>query len=379
MAFTVDADVFKSACSTLNNNTEIIVNEEILHVIDASNCAQITISPGKRPNIILDCGITYSTYLSGFAIATLQAKQIAKIGTGYCMDAYELNNILNSYEELVQHDKCEKVSYDSWKTLKRISSYTGEISYWRDLDHEVPEGYYFYCEGVSHMACLTGWLPKELILMLFDPKYSKYKKENNKTMNMPTMKFDFGPVDSNSISLSPYGMAVITPNGTALTYDSANGQTIDVTGFTFDFKGMIYKVPTAVNQIQTGDMVMHNGKPMYVIDNCGTSIDAIDILESEAKTIIPITNMFGFNFVTKVVSFLNFGNTTPSPDQPFGNLMPIMVASMVFGDGKNGTPFGDMDFGKMMMMSTLMGGTSPFGNMFNFGTVNQNNTSENNN
>ncbi|MDE7089076.1 MAG: hypothetical protein K2O54_03060 [Prevotella sp.] len=193
------------------------------------------------------------------------------------------------------------------------------------------------------------------------------KEKENKTMNIPTMKFDFGPIRSNEVSLSPYGMAIRTPAGQSLAYNAATGQTVDVTGMTFDFKGMIYKVPVAINAVVAGDMVMHNGKPMYVTAVNGTNLNVIDILESEAKNVIPVTNMFGFNFVTKVVSFINFG-ANPTPDQPFGNLMPIMMASMVFGEGE--TPFGgDMDFGKMMMLSMMMGGTggNPFANMFNLG------------
>lgn len=205
-------------------------------------------------------------------------------------------------------------------------------------------------------------------------RVNKLEKES-KTMHMPAMNFEYGPVDSSLISLSPYGLAIKDTKGAAYAYNAATKQTVDVSGFTFDFKGMIYKMPVAVNQVAVGDMILHKGKAMFVYDINGTEIHAVDILRSEAKTVIPVTNMFGFNFVTKVFSMVNLDGSTPSADQPFGNLMPIMMASMVFGEGE--TPWGgtgdSMDFGKMMMLSAMMGGKNPFANMFNFG---QNNNQE---
>lgn len=62
--------------------------------------------------------------------------------------------------------------------------------------------------------------------------------------------------------------------------------------------------------------------------------------------------MFGFNFVTKVVSLMNFNAAQPSAENPFGNLMPFMMMSSVMGDDS------DNDFSKMM------GGSNPFTAMF---------------
>lgn len=131
-----------------------------------------------------------------------------------------------------------------------------------------------------------------------------------------------------------------------LTYNAATGATVDVTGFTFDFQ----KMPAAIKDLRAGDMVLHRGKPMYVQSIEEDGIHCIDILNSEAKVIVPVTNMFGFNFVTKVVSLMNFNAAQPSAENPFGNLMPFMMMSSVMGDDS------DNDFSKMMMM----GGSNPF-------------------
>ena len=172
-------------------------------------------------------------------------------------------------------------------------------------------------------------------------------KEND-TMKMPTMNFDFGPfTEPGVVALSPYGIAVRSSKGEYLTYNTVTGATIDVTGFTFDFQ----KMPAAIKDLRAGDMVLHRGKPMYVQSVEEDGIHCIDILNSENKVIVPVTNMFGFNFVTKVVSLMNFNAAQPSAENPFGNLMPFMMMSSVMGDDS------DNDFSKMMMM---MGGSNPF-------------------
>ena len=183
-------------------------------------------------------------------------------------------------------------------------------------------------------------------------------KEND-TMKMPTMNFDFGPfTESGVVALSPYGIAVRSSKGEYLTYNAATGATVDVTGFTFDFQKMIYKMPAAIKDLRAGDMVLHRGKLMYVQSVEEDGIHCIDILNSENKVIVPVTNMFGFNFVTKVVSLMNFNAAQPSAENPFGNLMPFMMMSSVMGDDS------DNDFSKMMMMSMMMGGSNPFTTMF---------------
>lgn len=183
-------------------------------------------------------------------------------------------------------------------------------------------------------------------------------KEND-TMKMPAMNFDFGPfTEPGVVALSPYGIAVRSSKGEYLTYNAATGATVDVTGFTFDFQKMIYKMPAAIKDLRAGDMVLHRGKPMYVQSIEEDGIHCIDILNSEAKVIVPVTNMFGFNFVTKVVSLMNFNAAQPSAENPFGNLMPFMMMSSVMGDDS------DNDFSKMMMMSMMMGGSNPFTAMF---------------
>lgn len=178
-------------------------------------------------------------------------------------------------------------------------------------------------------------------------------------MKMPTMNFDFGPfTESGVVALSPYGIAIRSSKGEYLTYNVATGATIDVTGFTFDFQ----KMPAAIKDLRAGDMVLHRGKPMYVQSVEEDGIHCIDILNSENKVIVPVTSIFGFNYVTKVVSLMNVTAGAPSADNPFGNIMPYMFMQSMLSDGDN-----DGDMSKMLMLSMMMnGGSTPFANLFNF-------------
>lgn len=197
----------------------------------------------------------------------------------------------------------------------------------------------------------------------FSTPETNNKEKENDTMNIPTMKFDFGPANPEAVSMSPYGLAVRCGDSW-YAYNASEGQTIDVTGLTFSFKNAIYKMPVAVNQVKEGDLIIHQKKAMYVVQvNDKTSIEVIDLAASEQKTVIPVSNMFGFNYVTKVAPLFNLGNVTPSAENPFGNILPMMMMSSMFEDDKNTKSEGN-DFMQMMLMMSLMNGTNPFSAMF---------------
>lgn len=193
--------------------------------------------------------------------------------------------------------------------------------------------------------------------------YAETKEKENDTMNIPTMKFDFGPANPEAVSMSPYGLAVRCGDSW-YAYNASEGQTIDVTGLTFSFKNAIYKMPVAVNQVKEGDLIIHQKKAMYVVQiNDKTSIEVIDLAASEQKTVIPVSNMFGFSYVTKVAPLFNLGSVTPSAENPFGNILPMMMMSSMFEDDKNNKSEGN-DFMQMMLMMSLMNGTNPFSALF---------------
>lgn len=158
-------------------------------------------------------------------------------------------------------------------------------------------------------------------------------KKEKKDMNF-FKNFEFGPVKNDTVRLSPYGLAVKNLDGSWVSYDAASDSIIDIDVFNFEGKNLIYKIPAAPHTVRAGDMIVHQGKGMYVLtDVCegDTCVSVIDPRAGESKEILFCKNMFGFNYVTKLVSILNgFGNSTdfsPSSDDPFGNMWMLALLS----------------------------------------------------
>ena len=208
-------------------------------------------------------------------------------------------------------------------------------------------------------------------------RFNKENKERKEIDNMnmfSKLNLEFGPVASTVIRLSPFGLAIKTANREWHTYDAVNQKIVDVSDFSFNLGDtpILYKMPVAPDAVAVGDLILHNGTPVYVLDfadasNKSAGFIVIDTDANERKTILPVCNVFNFNFITKVVSLFNFGNGVnifgaPTADQPFGNIFPLMMMSEMFKDnGKSN----DTDFFKMMMMSQMFsGGANPFAQMF---------------
>ena len=189
--------------------------------------------------------------------------------------------------------------------------------------------------------------------------YYNMNKEENKIMNF---NFDFGPC-GDTVKLSMYGIAVKNANGNYVSYDRANGEIIDVDILNFDGGKYCYKIPVAISGIKVGDTVIHAKKPMFVVGINDTNLVVVDVVAGEEKTIIPTKNMFGFNYATKIVSVIDsFGGFSASKDNPFGNMLPLMLLSDNKYDSNsdmllammlmNGN--GAMDFTKNPMMLYLL-------------------------
>lgn len=169
------------------------------------------------------------------------------------------------------------------------------------------------------------------------------KKGNKK---MKAFNFDFGPCTTDNIRMSMYGLAVKNANGTWVSYNPESKEIIDVDIFNFDGGKFLYKMPVAIKDVKVGDIVIHNRKAMFVIDVSETGITAIDPQAGEEKKILLTKSPFGFNFATKVVSLFNMTSDAPTPDAPFGNMLPFLMMS------ENS---GEFDMNTMLMLS-MMGG-----------------------
>ena len=329
----------------------------------------------------------------------------------YKITALGFYNVFEDYNIAVTREGRTKIEYSTWRILNgvfkklQMQSFNGDdweampfyinvyterkdtedemgfgVSVVTKLDFHTPD------RNIEFYGLVIPWdFGHDLAGVINDCKTNKiYNDEKeidemntttntkNDTMREMMPSFDFGPVTGDTVRVSPYGMAIRNKDGVWVSYNANDGSVINVAGFTFDLNQMLFKVPVALNQVQKGDMVIHNRTPMYVteISTDGKQIGVVDIREGEVKTVMPLTNMFGFNFVTKVVSLINFQTSAPDPNNPFGNIMPFIFMSSMFG-GDGSENLGDMfkgDFGKMMMYSMMFGGgmgaQNPFANLF---------------
>ena len=186
------------------------------------------------------------------------------------------------------------------------------------------------------------------------------KKGNNK---MKAFNFDFGPCTNDNIRMSMYGLAVKNATGTWVSYNPESKEIIDVDVFNFDGGKFLYKMPVAIKDVKVGDIVIHNRKAMFVTEIAEAGMIAIDPQAGEEKKILLTKSPFGFNFATKVVSLFNMTSDAPTPDAPFGNMLPFLMMSESNGEFDMNTMLmlsmmgsqGSMDFAKNpMMMYFLM-------------------------
>ena len=198
-----------------------------------------------------------------------------------------------------------------------------------------------------------------LIDCIYETKPKTTQKENNK-MDNKIFNFDFGPVKGDNIRMSMYGLAVKNRDGNYVAWDKVNENIMNVDILNFNGDGLMYKVPVAIKDIKDGDIVIHNKVPMFVLEVFDKSLDVIDIYSGERKSIILSRSPFGFDFATKVISLIDFGamsGATPSEDNPFGNMWPLLM----LGDSGSIDPMmlalmcaGKGDCANPMMMYALL-------------------------
>ena len=185
-------------------------------------------------------------------------------------------------------------------------------------------------------------------------KANENKNDEGEKTKMKGFNFDFGPCTNDQVRMSMYGLAIKNASGEWVSYN--DGQVVNVDVLNFDGAKYMFKMPVAVKDIAVGDIVIHNRVPMFV-ESIENGIHVVDIRAGEKKEILPTTNMFGFNFIIKIVSLFNAFQSSPTPDQPFGNMLPFLMLNSE--DGKS------MDSDTMlmfMMMQNQSGSTNIFAN-----------------
>lgn len=200
--------------------------------------------------------------------------------------------------------------------------------------------------GITYQKTDDGW--KEIYNIDIEYNNNKERESNNMKFN-----FDFGSCENDNLRMSPYGIAIKNTDSTWVSYDAKSGNIIDVDIFNFDGGKYLFKMPVAVKDVKVGDTIIHQRTPVYVVEVKGTDITVIDPRAGDKKIILPTTNMFGFNFITKVVSLLDGALGTPTNDNPFGSMLPFFLMS---NSDKKGN-----DIDPLMMAMLLNGGNAAGG------------------
>ena len=142
---------------------------------------------------------------------------------------------------------------------------------------------------------------------------------------MKGFNIEFGSCENDNIRLSMYGLAVKNSAGEWVSYDVKSDAIINVDIFNFEGGKYLYKMPVPLNEIKPGDLLIHNRKPVYVID-VTNGVKVVNIIAGEKAEIMLTRNMFNFEYATKVVSLFDFfSKTEPSESQPFGNMLPLLM------------------------------------------------------
>lgn len=257
------------------------------------------------------------------------------------MTSQGFTKLMEDFAKAVKEKKYKKISYDTWREL-RLFAQSKEIYLnlsqrkWRIT---YPGGtLYFPCDDMSFGAFLSYRLAN----VCYTDYIEEYYNNNNNTNEekKKTMKlfdnFDFGPVDGDKVRMSAYGMAIKNAAGTWVAYDAKNKNIMDVEIFNFDGSKFMYKMPVAVNAVAVGDIVIHMKKPAYVMEVKANSFMVIDAYDGSIKEILPVKNCFGFSYLTKVVSLVDFGNANST--NPFGNMLPFILMGSDNFDSDNILP-----------------------------------------
>ena len=169
---------------------------------------------------------------------------------------------------------------------------------------------------------------KSYVRSQLENKSEPTKEEEDNKMNNKIFNFDFGPIKSDNVRMSMYGLAVKNRSGNYVAWDKENESIMDVDILNFNGDGLMYKMPVPIKDIKDGDIIIHNRVPMFVVEVYEKTLGVIDVYSGEKKNIILSKSPFGFDFATKVVSIMDFGamnDDAPSEDNPFGNMWPLLM------------------------------------------------------
>lgn len=136
----------------------------------------------------------------------------------------------------------------------------------------------------------------------------------------------FGPCGDH-VKISHLGIAVKNLDNSWVSYDKTNDEIVNVDLLSFGDGNYVYMIPVALKDILVGDAIIHSGHVVFVKAVRNNKLRVIDVTDGEEKKIVPSKSIFGFDFVTKVISLIDFSSMTANEDNPFGNMLPFLLAN----------------------------------------------------
>lgn len=182
---------------------------------------------------------------------------------------------------------------------------------------------------------------KSYVRSQLENKSEPTKEEEDNKMNNKIFNFDFGSIKSDNVRMSMYGLAVKNRSGNYVAWDKENESIMNVDILNFNGDGLMYKIPVPIKDIKDGDIIIHNRVPMFVVEVYEKTLGVIDAYSGEKKNIIPAKSPFNFDFCTKIISILDtdlMADSSPSEDNPFGNLWMLMLLSGSMDNDSNLLP-----------------------------------------
>ena len=278
-----------------------------------------------------------------------------------------ITGVIKQKGELLNTDimKWNSSTTDTILSQATVSEYvsTGANQYTITSDYTTSNNLYFKDRGSDTVigtidASLTPLstqaeqikLDTEKYEIVMDNKYytivERKGKEKDNMFNKMFKNIEFGKITDGSIRMSIYGPAFKSADGSYIAY--ANEDYIDATGFVFnDMDSFCFKMPVGEDHVDLNDFIVHNGKYCRVVDlddNGNWVVE--DVYAREVKTIMSVRSPFGFNFLTKIITF-GQEMFAANKDNPFGSILPMM---MLCGDSaKNDN---SMMMAMMMMNNT---------------------------
>lgn len=244
----------------------------------------------------------------------------------------------------------------SW--LDHLNSVPCDGNCWNDNKINTPTTIDSAIEQWTKNGCSDIYSYEDVVYNLKKDGYIKNNNNNKENDNMKTndlINFEFGPVSSAQFRMSPYGIAVSTNANGWVSYNAKTGEVFNVDILNFDISKMIYKMPVSLAGIAIGDILIHSGKPVFVraVNSNGT-VSVVNYADSTVVDILPVKSPFGFNFFNKVTSLINFDAMSADADNPFGNMLPLLLFS---GDNNK-----DFDPTMLFLFSSMNNGQDMFKN-----------------